>query len=114
MKIQRPAGTRKAKEPTRNFLGGIAGDGSRYLVKGSGDAILSALSVALSLGLLVLNVALGLTLLSRGLPGIETGQVTDLLFDLSQGVLGGAGSLAVNETGVSKGSSGNVEECRGV
>ena len=97
---------REAEERTRNLLGRIAGDRSRQLVEGALDTILGAFDVALSLGLLVLDIAFGLSLLSGRLPRLETGQVADRLFDLSDCVLDGARRLAINETKVSTGSRG--------
>jgi hypothetical protein len=95
----------ETKEPTRELLAGIAGDGSLHFVNGSKDAILGAFSVAFTLGLLVLDVALCLTFLAGRLERLETGDVADLLFHLSQGILDGTGGLAVNERNVSKRNS---------
>ena len=91
------------KERTRELLAGIASDGTLYLVHGSEDAILGSIGVALSLGLLVLDVALGLTLLAGRLERLETGDIADRLFHLSQGILEGTGGLAANERNVSNG-----------
>ena len=91
----------KKRGPTSEFLGSIAGEGSLDLLVGTDGAILGALGVALSLGLLVLNIALGLTLLAGSLERVEASQVTDRLFNLPDGVLDTAGSFAVNEPNVS-------------
>lgn len=91
------------KIPTSDLLGGIALEGSNHLIEGTGGDIHRALNVALRLGLLVLDVALGLTLLARRLPRVEAGRVANRLLHLSGGVLDVAGSLAVNERNVSTG-----------
>ena len=87
--------------PTSEFLGSIAGEGSLDLLVGTDGAILGALNVALSLGLLVLNIALSLTLLAGSLERVEASQVTDRFFNLPDGILNTARSFAVNEPNVS-------------
>lgn len=96
----------KVQKPTRKFLGSITSEGSFQLVRGAQYTILGALDVAFGLGLLVLDIAFGLTLLARRLPRFKASQVTNLLFELSYGVLDVARSLAVNEPGVSVSDNG--------
>jgi hypothetical protein len=74
-----------------------------HILDGAGDTIHRTLNVALSLGLLGLDIALGLTLLARRLPRLEAGHVADPLLQLSYSVLDAARRLAINERNVSVG-----------
>lgn len=94
----------KNQRPTRHLLGGIAHEGSSHALGGAGNAIHRTLDVAFSLGLLGLDITLGLTLLARRLPRLEAGHVTNRLLHLPDGVLDVAGHLAVNEPNVSVGA----------
>ena len=96
------------ERPTGNFLGGVAGDGSLQILDGADDTIRRTLGIALSLSLLALDIALGLTLLAGGLQRLEAGRVADRLLHLSDSVLDVAGHLAVNEPSVSVGDGSAV------
>jgi len=98
----------KTEARTRNLLGGIAGEGSLHVLDGANNAILRTLNIALSLGLLVLDIALGLTLLARRLPRLKAGQAANRLLRLSDSVLDVARHLAVNESNVSVGDDSGV------
>lgn len=78
---------REIRTHTRNLLGGIAGKGSFQVLDGADDTVLRAFNVALSLGLLALDVAFRLTLLARGLERLEASHVANRLFRLSDSVL---------------------------
>jgi len=98
----------ETETPTRNLLGGIAGEGSLQVLGGASNTILRTLNIALSLGLLVFDIALGLTLLARRLERLEAGQVANQILRLSESVVDAARHLAVNESNVSVGDDRTV------
>ena len=70
----------------RPALRGIAREGSSHLVEGAGVTVHHSLSVALRLGLLVLDFALCLTLLARRLPRLKASHVANPPLDPPDGV----------------------------
>ena len=70
----------------RPALRGIAREGSSHLVEGAGVTVHRTLSVALRLGLLVLEFALCLTLLARRLPRPKASHVANLPVDPPYGI----------------------------
>lgn len=75
-------------------MGGVASDRSGDLVLLTEEAVLGALGVALGLTFLVLGVSLDSTLLTGGLPALDTGDAADGFLDLAQGVFNGSSGLA--------------------
>ena len=86
---------------TRHLLGGIARGRPDQVLDGTDDAILRSVDVALSLGLLGLDLALALTLLAGRLPRLETGRIADRLLHLSDSALDVASRFAVDKSKVS-------------
>ena len=98
----------RTKRPTGNLLGGVAGDGSLQILDSTNDAIRRTLGIALSLSLLALDIALGLTLLARRLQRLRARHVANRLLHRSDDVLDVAGHLAVDEPSVSVGDGSAV------